>query len=58
MTDHPSGRPIRRDPAPIGAPMWRIPHTGPVTPRLQTKQQRIEAIGFWHGQADDEDDAT
>jgi hypothetical protein len=42
---HPSGRPIREREV-KGRTIWRVPDHGPVIPRLQKENERIEAIGF------------
>jgi len=42
---HTSGKPIR-DNKPKGRPIWRVPDSGYVTPRLQDR--KTDAIGFVH----------
>lgn len=54
-------RKVRREVVPIGAPMLRIPHTGPLTPRLKPEKPPVDAIGFTHSffpdpDADEDDD--
>lgn len=46
--------PVRRRDAPRKGPYYRIPETGPLTPRLRDAA-RIEAIGFHHDFIERED---
>jgi len=39
-------KPIRRARIVVGLGVWRIPETGPITPRLQPGNERTRAIGF------------
>lgn len=43
---HPSGRPLRSDPAPGRLPVPRMPYDEPLTPGLRPGRAKTEAIGF------------